>query len=496
MRMQRSIAVIAGVCSLLVIPFTASAQQPAPIWKVGQEWRLLVRPYSRGWMVAHSSPRDNERALIPRADREFHVKARVIDVMSRGDHERVTIQFTAESDAPVIDSTNPPRADVVRTQEYTLTLDAQTWQVVELEGKPEVSSNQVLAGGDCRAILTPGWLPIEWVIARADLENLAERTELLNSPDFRPTLERPTPSGALRRTVCPEKDGNLRISVAEVDLLPRKKSGEPPKEAMREVEQVWHPGDRWWRSFRRYSGGHICMEAFLASDPNGSGKPIELPTRRPIGRPVAASGPMWTVGDAWRFLVKDRHVNTEVEMKARVTALVKEDGRECARIVFIAGDDVPEMCADLFAVVLDTQTWSPLGFEYPRQHGDVRGAAEAEGYRGLLPTMPGVPLDWVALRSDMASKTAREEFFHFPGLRSVDMFGLRRVISAPEKDGTVRITVGLWVPTQDPQDMTYESAKDAMCEVEQVWKPGELWWRSFRRLSHGQIELEATRISD
>ena len=126
----------------------------------------------------------------------------------------------------------------------------------------------------------------------------------------------------------------------------------------------------------------------------------------------------------------------------------------------------------------------------------MRAAAEAEGYRALLPTTMGVPLDWVVLRSDLANAAARDEFFHFPGLKSIAMFGLRRVISAPEKNGALRITVGLWVPRKNQADAIYEPAKDAMCEVEQVWYPGELWWRSFRRLSHGHLELEATRVSE
>jgi len=75
------------------------------------------------------------------------------------------------------------------------------------------------------------------------------------------------------------------------------------------------------------------------------------------------------------------------------------------------------------------------------------------------------------------------------------LFGLRRVVSAPQADGTLRINVGLWVPRRD-SDMEWLPPKDALCEVEQVWYPGELWWRSFRRYEHGHLDLEATRVSE
>jgi hypothetical protein len=76
------------------------------------------------------------------------------------------------------------------------------------------------------------------------------------------------------------------------------------------------------------------------------------------------------------------------------------------------------------------------------------------------------------------------------------MFGLKRAMSAPQPDGTLSVRVGLWVPRQDARTMEYLEAKDAMCEVEQVWHPGELWWRSFRRYDHGHLNLEAIRVPE
>ena len=503
MRTTRCFPAILSICVALVGACSANAQPTAPVWSVGQEWRLLVKQYDRTSGAPFGNPRKSEEMLVPRVLYEFHVTARVMDVLKRDGRECVRMNFTAEADAPDIAAIEP---DSLRTQNYTLTLNRRTWSAVALDR----SESQVAAGGDVMEVAGSMALfsqalgfPVDWVIARSDLDDCTERTELLSFLDFRPRPDYPTPCSALRRTAFPEKNGAMRITVGEVALIPSKTTGGLPKEALREVEQVWHPGDLWWRSFRRFSNGRIDLEAVLVSDPGGSGKMIEVPP--PHAGPTAPGGPTWAIGQEWRLLVQDysnpatpTKAQFAFHMKARVTELVKEGGRECARIEFTAENDAPGMYTALFTLVADTQTWSPVRFEYSysKKHAVGGTAAEAGGYQALLPTTMGIPLDWVALRSDLAKADARDEVFHFPGLKSVEMFGLKRAVSAPQADGTRRITVGLWVPRQNQGDMTYEPAKDAMCEVEQIWQPGELWWRSFKRWSHGHLELEATRVSE
>ncbi len=503
-----------GLCPHL--PSTAGQASPTPpeppgqpTFSVGQEWILLVRQYNWGRGLSFSDSRMQELKLIPRVQREYHVKARVTELTEGAGRQYVRIRFTAESDAPDFPSTTPPKRDYIRTLEYALTLDAQTWQVVELKPNGEsTSEEQVRPADGPTAALPAAAFPVGWIVALGDLENPTDRTEIVNFAGFQPTPDRPSPNTALRRTVFHEPDGSVRITVGQVSLFPCQKTGRPPEEALRECEQVWRPNELWWRSFRSYDGGHIDLEATLVSDPGGSGVALEVPIAPQSPAPHVPAGATWTVGQEWRVLVKDYadhrfgprgappRVRCEYHLRVRVTELTQEDGRPCARLEFLPEDDAPGMYSAVFTLVVETQTWSPVRFEYPKRHGGVRRAAEAQGYRGLLPTMPGVPLDWVVQRSDLGSRVAREEFLHFPGLRSVTTFGFRRAVSAPRDDGTLRITVGLWVPRQDSSDMTYEPAQDAMCEVEQVWHPNELWWRSFRRSSHGHVEVEATRVPE
>ncbi len=346
----------------------------------------------------------------------------------------------------------------------------------------------------CTALLTQvQYFPVDWILVRSDLKDPAQLTELLNFPDFRPTPERPTPMSALRRSVSgPEPDGTIRISLANVSLFPLKETGKPREEPHCEVEQVWHPNELWWRSFRRYVGGHINLEAVLVSDPNGSGFIAEGST----SRPSAPAGSTWTVGQEFHLRVKvystygPETLRREDRWRVRVDEPTQVDGRECARLDFIV-PDAPNVRGPGYILVVDIQTWSPVGWEFPKDHGYRRTPAEAEGYRALLPTTPEVPLDWVVLRSDLTGAAPREEFFHLLGLKSVATFGLRRTISAPHEDGALRIRVELWVPRRDPRE-----PESALCTVEQVWHPGELWWRSFRRWTHGRLELEATRIGN
>lgn len=501
----RTIRAIAMACLSLSAPYYAIAQQDTTTWNVGQEWRLFVRQYGHQHAVAFSDPRKNERKLVPGVQREFHVRARVTELACLDGRHCVRIKFTSEPDVPVVDSANPPEDDLLRGQDCTLTLDTQTWGAIELAYSAErVPATQVLEAEGYAAVFPQGIFPADWTAARSDFSGPGERTELLHCPRVHVIPDRPTPGRALRRTVSTQADGTIRITVGNFYLSPGQPAPEPGGEARNAVEQAWRPGELWWRSFRRFISGHIDLEAVLVSDPDGSGRAIEPPIPCPHEVSFPSGQPTWTIGQEWRFLVRQysrqafekRAVDAEFHMKARVADLVEEKDRRCARIEFVAEDDAPGMYTALFTLVVDAQTWSPVRFDYPKRHGGVRAAAEAECYRALLPTMPGVPLDWVVLRSDLGRATAHEEFLHFPGLKSVPMFGLKRVISAPKEDGTLKVNVGLWVPTQDASDMTYHSAKDAMCEVEQIWHPGELWWRSFRRCEHGHLDLEATRISE
>jgi hypothetical protein len=474
----------------------ATATQPgAPIWAVGQEWRFLVRQYGHG-LVYSSDSRTHERSLIPRVQYEFHVKARVTELMRRDGRACVCIEFMAEPDAPLINSTDPAYANIIRDQKYILTLDAETSKVVEFEAQPEHSSSQLLEAEGCTALLPQiSWFPIDWAISRSDLENPAARTELLNFPDFHPTPDRPTPNGALKRTVSPEKDGTIRITVGEVSLIPRKETGEPAREARCEVEQVWHPSEQWWRSFRRFSGGHIDLEAVRVSDPAGSGATLELLALRPGAASTGPAGSSWAVGQEWRFLVKNHVINQEYDMRAWVTELAKVDGRACVRIGFLAKlGRRPTPRTPGYVLTLDAQTWEVVQLEHPKwfPHPTDR-PFEAEGYKLLFP-IGDSPLDWIVQPLDLASTAAHEELLHMPG-RSNAPF-VRRTISAPEPDGTLRITVGVWVPTLLAQDGIWQPPQDTLFEIQQVWHPGELWWRSFRRLNHGQLELEATRVAE
>ncbi len=498
------IRVMAGATVTLCAACAANASQNAPVWEVGQEWQFLVKQYGYGGWRSSSSPRENDKKLVPRVQHEFHVKARVTQLMRRDGRECVCIEFTGGPDLPVVHSTNPPQDDVYRGLEYRLTLDRQTWSVVELTTNADsTAGNHLVEVDGSRAVFSESIFPVDWAIVRSDLANPAERTELRHFQPFGPTPDRAAPGRVLKRAVSCEKAGALRITVGDFYLTPGQEIPEATSEAREEVEQVWRPDELWWRSLRRLSGGLLQLEAILVSDPDGSGKAIEPPTPCPSEASTLSTGPTWTIGLEWRFLVKESggdpslpaRVRFEYHMKARVAELTSDNGRQCARVEFTADDDAPDIYTAMFTLVVDAQTWSPVRFEYPKRHGGVRPAAEAGCYRALLPTMPGVPLDWVALRSDLSGTAAREEFFHFPGLKSVAMFGLQRAISAPQADGTLKVKVGLWVPRRDPH-MQWLAPNDAMCEVEQVWHPGELWWRSFRRYEHGHLNLEATRVPE
>lgn len=499
MRARSSLVMIAGACALCGA-VSASAHQDFPVWAVGQEWSLRVRQYGRAQRV--SDPHENERNLVPCVQFDFHVLVRVVALTTCNGHPCVQVRFTAGSDAPDLSTIDRPDLEQLRALEYTLTFDAESGGVLQLQSTGESGVNeQVLRADGYAALLPRGAFPVDWILARADFENRVDRTMLLNFPGFRAAPDRPHPNTALRRSISPVAQGGcVRITVGHVGLTA---TGEPRAEATNEVEQVWHPGEPWWRSFRRYVGGLIDMEADLVTDPGGSGKTVE-PSPRMNGVSVPPSGPSWTTGQEWRLLVAVRggtpdqpgKVLHKFHVKARIAELSQVTGRECARVEFLPEADAPGLYRAVFTLVVDAQTWSPVRFEYPQKHGAVRPAAEAEAYRALLPTMPGMPLDWVVLRSDLARTAAHEEFFHFLGLKSVPMYGLQRAISAPQADGTLKVAVGLWVPTRDPADVTNPSPIDAPFAVEQVWKPGELWWRSFRRYEHGRLNLEATLVSE
>ncbi len=114
MRTPTTMPVLAGACLLLGAACGAGAQEDGPAWRVGQTWVFLIKDYGVGGLAADSLL-DQEKGLVPRVAHQFHVRASVTRLVTCGGRECVHIRFRVEPDAPVINSTNPPKADVLRT---------------------------------------------------------------------------------------------------------------------------------------------------------------------------------------------------------------------------------------------------------------------------------------------------------------------------------------------------------------------------------------------
>ncbi|HUU82440.1 MAG TPA: hypothetical protein VM243_02945 [Phycisphaerae bacterium] len=93
-------------------------------------------------------------------------------------------------------------------------------------------------------------------------------------------------------------------------------------------------------------------------------------------------------------------------------------------------------------------------------------------------------MGWVIRRDDLATSPGEETFRL--GKSGNGYSQLRRWVSQAEGDGAVRIKVGVYVPGQEA----------ATKEVEQVWDPERMWWRSFRRTLDGHLDLEAFLVED
>lgn len=259
--MRSNKLMLVGGC--LLILFTVSfdtnadnvleAGAPAAWTTPGTEWVVRVRQDKRAWGLGYSDPRMRERAEKPQLAFESHVRITVLEPQGEGEQRIARIQFTALDDAPAyaqgavvleIDATNgaPKAVKGVAEKKYGIPSVA------------EFNDERVLFSE------TSGF-PLCWIVSVADLARIPPREEERTiAIETKSSLG---PTGQFLRLLK-----NLRPSITSGNQVPAVEVEAALfypfiDEAQFRVVQTWVPGEGWWRSFKRYTQGHIDLEAEL-----------------------------------------------------------------------------------------------------------------------------------------------------------------------------------------------------------------------------------------
>ena len=455
---------------------------PAPCpWKSGDQWDLLVRQYGRGWALDFSDPKMKERAQFPGVALEFAVRVRVAAFETIDGKRCARFEFTPGDDA----------LDYVKNGQYALCIDCTTRRVVQLEHTQEGRHHrerEFEGAGDQRALFTQLYcVPVDWIIEQADLTTPADKSVVLRENE----IEK---AEFVRSAKAAQDTGLVTVNVRVTSSA---------RATPHEVEQVWAPGEGWWRSFKRYEHGHLDLEAVrLEHACAEAGATGESATGTATDSPGALF-PEWAgAGAKWNVKVK-QYVLPARERQVRNETRVEDEFCMTVSVLNPRVKKCPKRQVVQFRFTPSPS--SPLGgagneciLEVASQSGQVERLRTTESDTSMLGRLNawpgqrcvfcdsrgfpgyGFPVDWVIRASDLAGIPNAEdkELLQEQGKPDVTRCRTRAVLDGRE---AVRI------------EASWEIG-NLKGKVVQVWVPGEPWWRSFRRYSGETLVMEAVRV--
>lgn len=223
-------------------------QTPNEWAKPGDEWRLKVRIYNPQLTGLRFDPK-----RIPEVHHQWEMRVNVLQPRVVAGKRIARFQFT-----PV---TNVPESRRQELLKYILEIDAQTGKVEGIQPEPKLQSIFTTAG-EMKFIITAVWgFPVDWIADRSDWARIPLKREVkveyygLNKQfkveKFLDPVKVPLKGSAGEVLQKP----GVQIYLMDHSLTDR-------------VVQTWIPGERWWRSFQRFSDdgeGHkeLRMDAVL-----------------------------------------------------------------------------------------------------------------------------------------------------------------------------------------------------------------------------------------
>jgi hypothetical protein len=214
----------------------------------GKRWQVKLTQYSRmPTNLVRSAPAAEEQ----RAKLEFEMTISVLPPLLADGRRLARFEFAPSKDAP----------PEVAGQKYLLAVDVASGRADSLklvEGRYP-GSFAIEPAGDERVLLTDLFgFPADWILQNADLSEVSGAVDRSARIDNTQVV--------LTKSLSQVTVDHDRQAMKMDLTLPDSNATGPSKR----VVQTWVPGESWWRTFQRYRGGRIDLEARLVSTDGGS----------------------------------------------------------------------------------------------------------------------------------------------------------------------------------------------------------------------------------
>ena len=228
---------------------------PAPhLWDpVGANWRLRVKQYQACSTAAVKHPKD--WVFKPLVLAEFDVLVTVLPSRHQGDHTIARLCFTPDTGAP----------DHMAGQRFVLEIDKSDGFYVDMKPQKFGSSIEIPFHGAKYLWDQLYGIRINWIVRnRARTAIPQAKTE-----DILPS----TGHSELVKWIEPVKiatRSGSQCDAVRITLVDRFTQDvfehTVDKRSFYYTTQIWVPGERWWRSFKRILSGTIDLEATLVEE--------------------------------------------------------------------------------------------------------------------------------------------------------------------------------------------------------------------------------------
>ena len=226
-------------------------------WKSpGRQWRVRVKkypqpPFTSTPVMDYYSKLAKQKPTPPD---DFMMFVRVLPLRHNGDHDIARFQFIPGEDVPKYYLKSAQGA------KFVLEVDAQTGQAVEFH--PErATRKRVRSFDDEQYLKTQLWFPVDWMLRNTDLVAVpAEKRYTTPARD-----ERGEPKEFIKSLEAVTVPTRLSNASGKTIRAVRIEWSRHYLDNYRLV-QVWVPGEPWWRSFQRYYGDRLDLEATWVKD--------------------------------------------------------------------------------------------------------------------------------------------------------------------------------------------------------------------------------------
>lgn len=221
-------------------------------WKTpGRQWRLRVKkypqpPYASTPVMDYYLGLAKQKSTPPD---EFLMLVRVLPIRHIDDRDVARFQFIPTNSVPKY------YLDSVKGANFVLEVDVQMGQALEFH--PERATRwSVRSFDDEKYLQTQLWFPVDWMLRSVDLATVPARKKYT-----KPTRdERGEPKAFIKSLEAVNVPTRLPNASKKTEQAVRIEWSHQYTDKYRLV-QIWVPGEPWWRSFQRYYGDRLDLEA-------------------------------------------------------------------------------------------------------------------------------------------------------------------------------------------------------------------------------------------